>query len=273
MLDNTPTVAELTLTTCNPRFEATTRLDRGGQARPAPSRPDLPAPTPRATSRPALGDGGTDRRLSLGGGNNVGVAGGDPLRRHRLGRLGPRPPAHQPDPALRPGLGAYVVASPCAWSPCGSFRERRPPAAPEHLRAGADAGGRQTPRGVQRHRAPGAGGPGPGPVLEMLLGVEPGRGRHLVPRARRHRAPRPGRRRPARPRGSPAAGPATLGARPARPPPPGDRGCAPSCRPSRCSTRRRRGRRGVPAGPRRASAVRDSRQVPGAIVGAVPAPK
>jgi sortase A len=71
VLDNTPTVAELTLTTCNPRFEATTRLivvaklDKG--TTPAPA-------TPKKTSSPpstpvAVGAAAPDVNVNLGSGN------------------------------------------------------------------------------------------------------------------------------------------------------------------------------------------------------------
>jgi sortase A len=65
VLDNTPDVAELTLTTCNPRFSATSRLIV--VARLTGTKP-LPAPVSTGTGTGALGSGPAS--LTLGSGNS-----------------------------------------------------------------------------------------------------------------------------------------------------------------------------------------------------------
>ena len=78
VLDNTPNVAELTLTTCNPRFEASSRLVV--VARLSPGTATLPAPTPQQQAQQgrhgqvgrASGAPGLDRGNSLASGNSLG---------------------------------------------------------------------------------------------------------------------------------------------------------------------------------------------------------
>jgi sortase A len=76
VLDNTPTVAELTLTTCNPRFEATNRLVvvarlKPGVAPAAPSPSTTTSPksitSPKTTTPVAVGAAAPD--ITLGSGN------------------------------------------------------------------------------------------------------------------------------------------------------------------------------------------------------------
>jgi hypothetical protein len=73
VLNNTPTVAELTLTTCNPRFEATNRLIVMAQLSPntvpAPATPAKAEAKPTSSIPVAVGQAASD--VNLGSGNGA----------------------------------------------------------------------------------------------------------------------------------------------------------------------------------------------------------
>ncbi len=101
VLDPTP-FAQLTLTTCNPRFSATSRLVVFARLN---NRPPLPATTPAPASRPV----GSGRHADRCGGQHPGqrqperLASSPAVRRPGGAAVDRSAPLDQPDPALGPG--------------------------------------------------------------------------------------------------------------------------------------------------------------------------